>query len=570
MRKVSGRVLYTKRDCTTGPATEAPLAGATIRLESGPVEPVSATLDSDGRFTAEVPGNTPIQATAVTDGPRVAVMPDTSPPRPYEIPLGELRTAGQTFLIGAGAGNTLADPASGAANIYTVIDRGARVAEATSPVALPKVQARWRYMSDLVGWLGDETPSYYDDSGTNAIYVGGTFAKGLRDEWTAFPLLHEYGHHVLKYVANPAGAIGDHGFDTVHQSNPALPWSEGFSNAFAAIAQGNPKLTLGCETYMDLGTKPAMARPGFRIPRPNRPELAPMPPAGSEHLAQYNETAIAGAMWGVVGELGGGDRAAGLGRLLHALNAFKGKYGAPDDMLEVRDSITEFAVNGSEDLEQRIGNAFDDHRLRWGFHVEGVSQVVYGLGSGWVVPAASGSFCDMASPPGADPIPRLGDPFFVGPTATNQYGARSHYGNAQVFGPLGHTSHDECWQTVRGAWLDANATVNYSLISTLPYRTAQAHRSGKTTIGVVFRCASGGDICAGSSRTVTLRVGTGIWHRPDGQRYLDAAVPLNAKTVTVSLPAHFRPTMLDVVPIVEIDALGYCRTLVSPQQDCST
>jgi hypothetical protein len=65
-----------------------------------------------------------------------------------------------------------------------------------------------------------------------------------------------------------------------------------------------------------------------------------------------------------------------------------------------------------------------------------------------------------------------------------------------------------------------------------------------------------------STSSVTLKV--------PGQGYLDAAVPLNAKTVTVSLPAPFRPTMADVVPIVEIDALGYRRTLVSPQQDCST
>jgi hypothetical protein len=147
----------------------------------------------------------------------------------------------------------------------------------------------------------------------------------------------------------------------------------------------------------------------------------------------------------------------------------------------------------------------------------------------------------------------------------------NHFGGTVFDGPLAHTRHDECWETIRGVPLDANASVTYSLTQTLPWLAKQAHRGGRTVVGLVFRCASGADPCASSSRTVTVRVGTGVWHRPDGQRYLDSAQPLNPKTVTVTVPAvSGEPTTADIVPIAEIDALGYCITRAGPAQDCGS
>ena len=177
---------------------------------------------------------------------------------------------------------------------------------------------------------------------------------------------------------------------------------------------------------------------------------------------------------------------------------------------------------------------------------------MYASGSGWVVPWAVGAFCDMPRAGTQDPVQA------IGADGTDW--------------PLTHTRHDECWEIIRGRVLDANATVSYSLLGTLPYRLDQAHRSGRTALGVVFRCASPVQICAGASRTVTIRVGTGIWHRPNGQARPGAALPLNPRTVTVTVPAVYGrdPTPADIVPVAEIDALGYCRTLVGPPQDCGS
>ena len=562
---MTGWVVYSKRDCTQGPASLSPLAHASIRLTSASGQAVVESLGTDGGFVADVPGDGAISAVAVTDGARISVTPDVEPGRPYEIALGELTQQNQTLVIGGGPGNTQPDPASGAANIYSVLDAGARLAKEASPVPLPKVRVRWRYAGDLTGWLGDLTPSQYDSS-TDEIQVGGTLHQGRRDEWAAFPLLHEYAHHVHKYVANPPDAFGSHGFDTTHPGSPALPWSEGFANFFAALGQSNPQLTLGCTVRVDLSAKPAVARLNATD------QLAAMPPAGQEHLAQYNETAVAGSLWSLVHVLGSNVPAAGFATLLDALHTFKAKYHAPRDMREVRDAVTEFADGGSETLQQEIGNAFDDHRLRWGFHFEETSQTVNASGSGWVVPWAVGGFCDMPRAGTQDPVQAVVDGAFLGPVGTDANGVRNHHGQAQIHGPLTHTRHDECWEFIRGRVLDANATVLYSLLGTLPYRLDQAHRSGRTALGVVFRCASPAQICAGASRTVTIRVGTGIWHRPNGQARPDAAQPLNPRTVTVTVPAVYGrdPTPADIVPVAEIDALGYCRTLVGPPQDCGS
>ena len=140
-------------------------------------------------------------------------------------------------MIGGGPGNTQPDPASGAANIYTVLEAGARLAKETSPVALPKVRARWRYAGDLIGWLGDHLPSQYNVT-NDSLQVGGTLHDGYRDEWLEFPLLHEYAHHILKYVADPPDAVGRHRYDTAYPDNPALPWSEGFAQLLCRARPG--------------------------------------------------------------------------------------------------------------------------------------------------------------------------------------------------------------------------------------------------------------------------------------------------------------------------------------------
>ena len=235
---------------------------------------------------------------------------------------------------------------------------------------------------------------------------------------------------------------------------------------------------------VDVSATPAVARMDAANP------LTPMPLPGQAHLAQYNEIAVAGSLWSLVHVLGSNVPAAGFATLLDALKAFNDRYHAPRDMREVRDALTEFADGGNEALQQQIGNAFDDHRLRWGFHFEEIAQTVDASVSGWVVPWAVGAFCDMPRAGAQNPVQSPGDAAFVGPIGLDPNGVRIRHGQVQVHGPLTHTRHDECWETIRGRWLDGNASVLYSLIGTLPYRLEQAHRNGRTVLGVVFRCAS--------------------------------------------------------------------------------
>ena len=77
---MTGRVVYSKRDCMQGQARLAPLANASIRLTSGSGQAVVESLGADGGFLADVPGDGTISAVAVTDGPRISVTPDASPP----------------------------------------------------------------------------------------------------------------------------------------------------------------------------------------------------------------------------------------------------------------------------------------------------------------------------------------------------------------------------------------------------------------------------------------------------------------------------------------------------------
>src|SRR5512132_1237712 len=197
----SGQVVYTARNCfkdtvtgQTPPGVEMPLDGATVRLipASGPA--INASLDQNGNFNASLNPAQTYTAFAVLDSAKISVGPDTTASAPYQIPLGPVTQSAQRFVIGGGTGSTVTDPASGAANIFSTLQKGARVGS-QAPVPIPKVNARWRYASDLTSWLGDRTPSQYD--GTNQIYIGGQQAGAFRDEYERYPLLHEYAHHIL-------------------------------------------------------------------------------------------------------------------------------------------------------------------------------------------------------------------------------------------------------------------------------------------------------------------------------------------------------------------------------------
>ena len=133
-----------------------------------------------------------------------------------------------------------------------------------------------------------------------------------------------------------------------------LAWSEGFANGFAAIAQGSPELTLGCEVRMNVGTKPATARFGG-----GRSRCGSCPRPAMLIWRSTTRRRSLGRSGRSSSGLGSGDPEAAWKEYLHALKAFADKYHAPRDMREVRDAMTEFADNADRDRP-----AEDRRRLR--------------------------------------------------------------------------------------------------------------------------------------------------------------------------------------------------------------
>jgi hypothetical protein len=275
-------------------------------------------------------------------------------------------------------------------------------------------------------------------------------------------------------------------------------------------------------------------------------------------------------VWGLASRLGGGNVQAGLKPLLNALHKFHVKYAGPVSASEARDAMTEFADRHDSSIQQAIGDVFDDQRLRWGFSMKEVSQAIHGQAGGWVFPWARGGACNMSYPDGY-PVTSPDDAFFAGPEGVDGRGVYNHGATVVVDGPLDYTRHDECWETVRGHYLDDDSL--YALVQTMPYLDGQAHRRQDTTLGVVFDCVEVDNYCAASSRTVTISVGTGVWHHPDGATHLDDLKPLDPATVTVTVPPtvgnagrDLRPS--DITPVAKVDAQGHCTTLVGASQSC--
>ena len=77
-RRVTGRVVYSKRDCYSGPSAKAPLANATIKLVPSSGPPILAAVDAAGEFEAQIASPPGVKAYAVLDGPYIAVGPNAS------------------------------------------------------------------------------------------------------------------------------------------------------------------------------------------------------------------------------------------------------------------------------------------------------------------------------------------------------------------------------------------------------------------------------------------------------------------------------------------------------------
>jgi hypothetical protein len=416
-------------------------------------------LDHYGRFQVTIGGGGKLSAVITLDSPAISVAPDRTASKPYAIEVEELE-AGRSFRTNRIFVDGLAE--AGAASIFALLNEGASLARAVSPVRVKHVRALWRYGADLQTWLGDSASSRYGDA---AIHVGGNRDGSQRDEFEAFPLLHEYGHHLLEAVADPGvDAVGEHDFSSVHPKNPALAWSEGFANAFAAIVLGDPKLTLGCKPAMDVGAAPATPEPV------------------TDRYAQYNETAIAGAVWHLVKYLGGAD--AGLRRFLKALHRYRRDGHPPRDLRDVRDSLIVGGLEGSNKRWEAIYHIFWYQRIAWSFWVRAL-----------LLKTPSGDF-------------KLG----AWLTIRGPYGCDGAHGDGQAGGGLPYTRSDDCFSADGWGGLPLSGWGGIGF----PYLPGGGHRSGRFTVLLTFDCVDGRDRCPDAAGPFQLKFSNGAleWSAP--------------------------------------------------------
>ncbi len=570
---VAGRVVYLKKKCHADTSTDTfeGLAGARLRLRREGTEPVVTTLGGDGRFEAEIGGTGPISATAILKGRLVSVRPDMNKAPPYKIYLGELRPNVSDEV-------RIKHPVrSGAANIWNVINAGADFAAEAWDTPLPPIPVLWRFDQEYSRIVGSAVGTSHHDSTDPKkmlIRVDGD-GKNRRDEWEPWPLLHEYAHHVLLSIASPSGKPGSrgqywtnpgesHGPKSVHADRPALPFLEGFADAFAASVLGTPQLTTECGAGD--GKTDLAAGPG-KIDKPR--------------LTQYNEGHVGKLFLSLVGYLGKGDVATGWRELLLALHKYKFEEHHPQEMRELRDALIHAGLeknnpndaSGSYDLHNEITALFTSADIGWGVSVQTLdidkrenTSIDYEL-----VPTISGPgvYGDCRVKPGQEHIrmwwpgtsqKRQGTPAdseYYGKDEGDGYGPDygDYWPGSMHYGALDYTWHDDCLiagyseSDVEGSNLPFPARLEMRL----PYLPENAHRdTGGYTLEIEWRCISHEERPCTDHRLMELKIKIGA------QPPLRTA---DGKLLTMKMtPSN---------EVLTFDATGKCTFVPDPRVDCS-
>jgi hypothetical protein len=348
---VKARVVSQHPNPCPGQAARVPLANAPFLLTRRGAEPKRGRLDAKGSLRTKIDGRGPAKLTIILADQRVRVVPpndlDATPPvvdpKPYRFTYRYEGGGGRKFVILAGHQD------AGAASVWTWLDRGAAVAAKALPtgVRLQRVDAIFKNGYEP-GGLDDIESSAYDH-GNREILVG---SRGRADQFEPWVLLHEYGHH-LRYHFGDLGpsSRGPHDHNAAYPDQPALPFSEGFSHAFAAIVIGDPSLKLRCRVDVDLSTTP----------------VTPEPP--DRRYAQYNELSVAGVFWGLARRLANGNRQTGLARILTALKIYR-RAGQPvGHMRDLRDALIEAGLEPTAGRHLALSAVFAGQRMSWGMKV---------------------------------------------------------------------------------------------------------------------------------------------------------------------------------------------------------
>jgi hypothetical protein len=323
---------------------DRPGNGAPVRVSLVGATGAAAGLDGSGPVTARLILQTPL--VRVVDGATGGVV--------QRINLGSavVRNGRVSFVL------RRSDSDDGHVNTLIELQRAARFASRTAPRRLPRLTA-----NVVDGPVASRPGTAFDEPARIVVGKGSSGFGGTGDtdaQWEPAVLLHEYGHFVLHHVARDGSPGGDHDWSVAYPENPNLAWSEGFASAFAALARPD----WGGRLYLDCG------RPAANYEEvPARPGLAS---ARDVRYAQWNETRVAGATYGVVQRLGGGER--GFKRLLTGLRAYRRDGHSVWTARDLRDLVvTQFERTPADHV--RYEQAFRGQGIHWSLQVGvGVSQ----------------------------------------------------------------------------------------------------------------------------------------------------------------------------------------------------
>ncbi len=463
-------VIYQKRPCGNAPAdliAPAPVTAGTVVLRRAG-HSAKASLVEGQTARVSLPGKGRISATLVLETPRVRIV-EASGSGAQRISLG--KRAPHNGQVSFSVGSSLED--NGYVNTVIELERAARVAAATSPRQLPLVVARL-YDGPIASRPGThfEEPSVIE-VGSSA---GGPQEGDVDAQWEPAPLAHEYGHFLLNTIARDGSEGGVHDLAISYPERPNLAWGEGFPSAFAAVAikEWGGRLVVDCgKPYQNFAEVPA------------RPQL---PTDRDKRYAQYNETRVAGATYGLITYLGGGE--AGLKRLLAALTSYHRAGHAVWTARDLRDLAAQEFEHSAGD-HAAIDALFDGQGISWfrSFTVSVDFNAFVASGPAYAVPELA---VRLTGPGGLDCRASGGDLFPGSPGAIGTLDdGRPVLGFKVADGGLSYSADDDCYLiSGNGTPRLGDPPMITGLAATLPfpYLGGLAHWSGDFELHVLYAC----------------------------------------------------------------------------------
>lgn len=470
--RLTVQVIYQGRPCATAPdslVAPAPVTAGTLMLRRGG-HSVKASLAEGGPAHVALAGKGRISATLVLETPRVRVVEGASGSAADRISLGSkaARNGKVSFSVGSSLQN------NGHVNTLIQLQRVAAVAERTSPKALRLVVAKV-YDGPVAArpWTAFEGP--------DVIHVGrgprGFQGTGDTDaQWEPAPIAHEYGHFLLETIAPDGSQGGDHDVSVSYPDRPNLAWGEGFPSAFAAVAIKE----WGGRLLADCG-KPVANYAEV----PARPQLVS---ARDKRYAQYNETRVAGATYGLITHLGGGE--AGLKRLLAALPGYHRDGHSVWTARDLRDLAAQQFEQSAAD-HAAIDSIFQGEGISWyRWFVVSVDFAAFaGSGAAYAVPELA---LRVTGPGGFDCRASGNDLLPTSPGAIGTLdGGQQVIGFKAADGGLSFSANDDCYlisgngTPVLG---DPPALVGLSATLPFPYLAGLAHWNGDFELRARYAC----------------------------------------------------------------------------------